>query len=64
MPHILVLILVGVGLWAGYKLMRKEMARVERDLRKAEDSLARKKANGTRATLVRDPESGVYRPER
>lgn len=62
MPHALALLLAGAGLWAAYRLMRKEMARVEAELRRAEEAMARRANEAPRQTLVRDPVTGTYRP--
>ena len=61
MPQLLVLILVGVGLWAGYKWFQRETRRVKADLRKAEEAL-RQKAENEIPSLEPD-ERGVYRPK-
>lgn len=61
MPHLLILALAGVGLWAGYRLFRKEMRRVQSDLKDAESALQRKQADDI-PTLEQDPKTGEYRP--
>lgn len=59
----IVAILAAAGLWAGYKWLRKEMARVEGDLREAEEVL-RRDGRAEIPDLERDPETGVYRPSK
>lgn len=56
-------ILAGAGLWAGYNWFRKEMARVEADLREAEEVL-RRKQQAEIPDLKQDPETGIYHPSR
>ena len=61
MPQLLVLALLGAGLWAGYRWFRKEMVRVQADLRDAETMLKRKDGRNI-PTLELDPRTGAYRP--
>lgn len=61
MPQLIVVILAGVGLWAGYRWFRKEMKRVQSDLKDAE-AILRKKEGKDIPTLEPDPETGTYRP--
>ena len=61
MPHLLILVLAGAGLWLGYKWFRRETRRVQADLRKAEEALKQKEASEI-PTLKQD-EQGVYRPK-
>lgn len=61
MPSLLILLLAGAGIWAGYALYRKEQARVQASLREAEE-LLRQRDEESIPTLKRDPESGVYKP--
>ncbi len=63
MPQLLIAAVVGAGLWAGYKLLRREMARVESDLRRAEARLRRGREEVPRVTLELDPRTGVYKPK-
>ncbi len=61
MPQLIILVLAGVGLWAGYRWFRKEMGRVQTDLKDAE-AVLRKKQGKDIPTLELDPETGAYRP--
>lgn len=63
MPQLLVLALLGAGLWAGYRWYRWQMKQVAEDLRAAEEALKRRDENAI-PTLEEDPETGVYRPAR
>lgn len=64
MPQLLIFALAGAGLWAGYKFLRRQMTRVEADLREADIAVRRRQDAAFRVTLERDPHSGVYRPKR
>jgi hypothetical protein len=68
MPHLLVLVLAGAGLYAGYRWFTRESERVAGDLKRAEAELKRQ-ANGDPGTkdlgrLKLDRKSGEYRPDR
>ena len=58
MFRLLLPLLVGAALWYGWRLLRRQQARVTRDLKDAESALARESA----IELKRDPKTGVYRP--
>ena len=60
MPQIIVIGLIGAGLWLGWRAVKREMARVDRKLREAEAEAASKEAP---IPLERDPETGVYAPK-
>ena len=62
MPHILILALVGAGLWVGYRLLRDETRRVNEKLRHAEAELKRRDETAI-PSLEPDPETGVYGPQ-
>jgi hypothetical protein len=53
MPHIIVIGAVIVGGWLAWKALRREMARVDREL-----ETVRKRPT---ETLVEDPKTGKYR---
>lgn len=55
MPQLLGIALLGVLLWYGYRVFKREMERVGRETRAAE---ARAKAK----TVLKPGEDGVYRP--
>lgn len=61
MPQIIVVLLAGAGIWAGYKWLQKEQRRVKASLRDAEDELRRRDEKSI-PTLKRDPETGIYGP--
>jgi len=68
MPQLIVLALVGAGLYAGYRWFSRTTKEVTAQIRRAEDELLRK-ASGTAlekdmGVLEYDPASGVYRPKR
>lgn len=63
MPQILGIVLVGAAAWAGYRWLRREMGSVAADLSEAEEAL-RKRRDRAIPTLRRDPETGVYKPDR
>ena len=58
MVRLLFFLLLGAAAWYGWRVVRRHMARVTRDLKDAEGSLARQKT----VELERDPKTGVYRP--
>ncbi|MEZ5841304.1 MAG: hypothetical protein R3D02_13050 [Hyphomicrobiales bacterium] len=57
MPQLLLIALVGAGLWLGWKALKKEMVRVDRELHDREP------ASGQTVELEKDPETGVYKPK-
>lgn len=61
MPQIIVVLLAGTGIWAGYKWLRKEQRRVKASLRDAEDELRRRDEKSI-STLKQDPKTGIYGP--
>jgi hypothetical protein len=68
MPQLVVLALVGAGLYAGYRWYARTAQEVTAQIRRTEDELLRK-APGTAlekdmGVLEYDPASGVYRPKR
>ena len=63
MPQLLVLTLLGAGLWAGYRWYRRQIKQVASELRAAEEALRRRDENAI-PTLKQDPDTGVYRPVR
>jgi hypothetical protein len=58
MARLLLFLLAGAAVWYGWRMFRRQQARVTRDLRDAESTLAKE---GT-VELRRDPKTGVYRP--
>ncbi len=64
MPQLLAIVLIGVGLYAGYRWLRRENERLAEQLRKAQEALRRREMRRApkAPTLERDPETGVYRP--
>jgi hypothetical protein len=58
MARLLLILLIGGAVWYGWRLFRRQQARVTRDLRDAEGTIAREKT----VELERDPKTGVYRP--
>ncbi len=68
MPQLIVLALVGAGLYAGYRWYSRTVKEVTAQIRRTEDELLRRAA-GTAlekdmGVLEYDPASGVYRPKR
>jgi hypothetical protein len=61
MPHLLLVLLAGAGVWAGYSWYRKEQARVRDALGQAEEELRRRDENAI-PTLKRDPDTGIFEP--
>lgn len=59
MPHLILLLLAGAGIWGGYRWYSKEQERVREALKQAEHEL-RKRDENSIPTLKRDPETGVY----
>ena len=61
MPQILLIALVGAGVWLGWRVLKKEMARVNRELHTAEDELAKTEKP---VPLEEDPDTGIYAPKK
>ena len=63
MPHLVGLILLGAGLYAGYRAFVRVAGRMQAELERAEDE-ARQPAAVEKdlGALEYDPVSGVYRP--
>ena len=59
-PHLIVIILFVVVAWLGYRAYLREAERVHRRVRQAE----REARDGTDGTLVKDPQTGEYRPRK
>jgi hypothetical protein len=66
MPQLFGLMVIGAGLYAGYKAVVRISGRMGEELRRADDEMRRRAAGQTAekdlGALVLDPESGVYRP--
>ncbi len=65
MPQLMGLVLIGAGIWAGYKAVMGWSERVRAELQRAEDELRRRTANPSEkdlGALELDPETGVYKP--
>jgi hypothetical protein len=57
MPQLFVIAAAAAAAYAGWRLLKREMARVERRL-----DAARDRSEAAAPTLERDPATGVYRP--
>ncbi len=55
MPQLIAVALVGGLLWYGYRIFRREMERVGRETREAENKASNR-------TELEEGEDGVYRP--
>ena len=55
MPQLIGLLLIGGLIWYGYRALKREMARINRETRDAE-------AKAKSETVLREDEDGVYRP--
>ena len=62
MPQFLLLIAAGAGLLLVRRLLRRERARIEADLRAAREAMARRDIEQT-VPLEQDPATGIYRPK-
>jgi hypothetical protein len=64
MPQLVVLALVGAGLYAGYRWYARASERVAAEVRRTEDELRRRAQVAVKemGKLEYDPISGVYRP--
>lgn len=61
MPQLLLMVLAGAGIYAGYNWYRKEQERVRAALEEAEAELRRREEIAM-PKLKRNPETGVYEP--
>jgi membrane protein implicated in regulation of membrane protease activity len=59
-PQLIFFALVGLAAYIGYRSFIKEAERVTARVRRSEDEAR----TGAQGTLVKDPETGVYRVER
>jgi hypothetical protein len=59
MPQLIFLALVAVGGYYAVKAIKREMARVDREVKQARDETKTK----PETTLEQDPETGRYRPK-
>lgn len=55
MPQLIGLLLIGGLVWYGYRALKREMARINRETRNAETKTKSK-------TVLRQDKDGVYRP--
>lgn len=60
LPQLVFFALVGIAAYAGYRSFIKEAERVTARVRRDEQQAR----TGAQGTLVKDPETGVYRVER
>jgi len=60
MPQLLLLAVIGVIAWLGYKRFVAEAKRVSAKVRDAE----KETRTGAQGTLIEDPETGEYRPRK
>jgi hypothetical protein len=67
-PQLVLLGLVGAGVYAGYRWLMRAAGELESELRRSEDEAARRAAGGSVAkdlgALEYDPASGVYKPSK
>jgi hypothetical protein len=64
MPHVIGLILIGAGLYAGYRALGRVVGRMSEELRQAEEQAHQTIPVKDLGALEYDPVSGVYRPSR
>lgn len=67
MPQLMVLALVGAGIYAGYRWLWRPARMIAAEVRRAEDEIRRGAARSLErdmGQLEYDPISGVYRPVR
>nr|PZN87112.1 MAG: hypothetical protein DIU57_03195 [Pseudomonadota bacterium] len=69
MPQLIALVLAGVGLYAGYRWISREIARALADAREEQEELRNQALNGRRmpkdlGNLEWDEAAGVYRPSK
>ncbi len=64
MPHLIGLMVIGAGLYAGYRALARGAARMTESLQRAEAEVRVRPLNEKHmGTLVYDPMTGVYRPK-
>jgi hypothetical protein len=65
MPQLVILALVGAGLYAGYRWFTRTTKEIAAEIRRTEDEL-RQRAHVVKdlGALEYDPASGVYRPSK
>ena len=67
MPQLMVLALVGAGIYAGYRWLWRPARMIAAEVRRADDEMRRAAARSLEkdmGALEYDPISGVYRPVR
>ena len=67
MPQVIVLALVGAGLYAGYRWLTRTTREIAAQVQRAEDEVRQEAAGRIEknmGALEYDPSSGVYRPAR
>lgn len=71
MPQLLGLVLLGAGVIAGYKAIRRVAARMADEINRAEDEARRARSETPAGSIAKDlgaleldPDSGVYMPRR
>lgn len=66
MPQLIVMALVGAGLYAGYRWLSRSAKEITAEIKRTEDELLRRAAGRAlekdMGRLEYDPASGVYRP--
>lgn len=60
MPQLIGLAVLGAAVYFGYRMLKREMARVGAEL---DERTGMKDKAEQIPTLVKDPETGVYRPK-
>ena len=63
LPQLMIVAGMSVALWVGARWVRREVARVDKEMRRAQISLDRVR-NNRRPRLRLDPETGHYYPVR
>lgn len=68
MPQVIVLALLGAGLYAGYRWFARTSKEMAAELQRTQDELRRRATGGVieknLGALEYDPASGVYRPSK
>ena len=65
MPQLFGIMVIGAGIYAGYKAVVRISGRMRDELRRTDDEMRKAAADAAEkdlGALVLDPESGVYRP--